>query len=120
MHKKWQVLINVYVDDFKVAGKGPLNHVWKVLRDAGLDIDDAVKYQTYLGCAQREIPIDKAIMQNQVATYKTTFTHSHAKEAPVETAAVSYEIVKISTDTADVDPENAHHVPLWDKSFDEL
>ena len=81
MHKKWQVLINVYVDDFKVAGKGPLNHVWKALRDAGLDIDDPVKYQTYLGCAQREIQINRDVLQRQINTYKTMFTHSDAPEA---------------------------------------
>ena len=43
VHRSWQVFINAYVHDFKIAGKGPLSHIWKVLRDAGLDVDDPIK-----------------------------------------------------------------------------
>ena len=51
VHRKWQVLINAYVDDFKLACRGPLAPIWQALRIAGLDIDELIKYQTYLSFA---------------------------------------------------------------------
>ena len=92
VHRKWLVLINVYVDDFKLAGRGPMAHVWKALRDAGLDIDDPVKYQTYLGTAQRLIKSDPRVLEQQVKAYQTTFTHTldsnATAPADAKTAAV--------------------------------
>ena len=130
VHKKWQVLINVYVDDFKVAGKGPLDYVWKALRNAGLDIDDPVKYQTYLGCAQREIKLSRDVLAAQISTYKAIFTHSYAVEAPKESTVTN--TTQDSADTLasaslcmhDVTVDNLQKANdqclIWDKSFDEI
>lgn len=62
VHSKQHLLINDYVDDFKVACRGPLQHVWNALKEADLDIDEPVEYQTYLGCAQRPIPLNEATL----------------------------------------------------------
>ena len=91
--RKWQVLINVYVDDFKLAGRGPMAHVWKALRDAGLDIDDPVKYQTYLGTAQRLIKSDPRVLEQQVKAYQATFTHTLDSNATAAADAKSAAVV---------------------------
>ena len=68
------MVLNVYVDDFKLAGVGPLARGWKALKDSGLDIDDPVRYQTYLRCAQREIPLDVDKFRRQVELYQFVFS----------------------------------------------
>ena len=64
------MVLNVYVDDFKLVGRGDLGRVWTALKAAGLDIDEPVKYQTYLGCAQRPIDINPVIFRQQIEVYR--------------------------------------------------
>lgn len=129
-HRQWQVVINVYVDDFKVAGRGPLQHVWKALRDAGLDIDDPVEYQTYLGCAQRQIPVDKKTLQLQVDAHKSAFSHSSQSTSvpSTPTSNARSEVEMSDSESVDIAVFDDDNTPdslrsdddVWDKSFDEI
>ena len=68
-------------------------HVWKALRDAGLDIDDPVKYQIYLGTAQRSIKSDPRVLEQQVKAYQTKFTHTLDSNATAPADAKSAAVV---------------------------
>ena len=67
-HRKNQVFLSVYVDDFKLAGKREnLAPTWAALRKH-IDFDDPVKMteNTYLGCSQHDVePIPAFIEHNQ-------------------------------------------------------
>ena len=53
MHKKLSLILSVYVDDFKLVGKSEnLKKGWKLLKDAGLLLDDPTPLGDYLGCGQ--------------------------------------------------------------------
>ena len=59
-----QIFLSAYVDDYKMAGKkeniGPM---WATLQANGLELQSvSLKYNVYLGCAQREIVPDIDLM----------------------------------------------------------
>ena len=53
-----QVILSVYVDDFKMAGKKEnLLKAWKLMDKAGLKLDTPQPSGDYLGCGQAPITI---------------------------------------------------------------
>ena len=52
-HASLQVVLSVYVDDFKLAGrKASLPEAWQLMRDKGLKLDPPEPFKEYLGCGQ--------------------------------------------------------------------
>ena len=48
-HRKLQLFLSVYVDDFKLAGKKEnLSAGWKAITSAGIKLDEASKLDHYL------------------------------------------------------------------------
>ena len=60
MHKEAQLFLSVYVDDFKMAGrKSSLSPMWvRMQKVIDLEPPTPMDGGTYLGCRQREFPID--------------------------------------------------------------
>ena len=63
VHKKLQVFLGVYVDDFHLSGvEGSLTKAWELLKQH-IDFSDITKFEgtTYLGCTQEKtvIPEDE-------------------------------------------------------------
>jgi hypothetical protein len=55
-----QVILSVYVDDFKMAGKKEnLSKAWKLMDKAGLKLDAPQPFGDYLGCGQAPITLTK-------------------------------------------------------------
>ena len=75
--------------------------IWKALRDAGLDIDDHVKYQTYLGTAQRPIALDHKILEQQVKAYQSTFTHTMESDESATAFATTREFKNLKLSETD-------------------
>ena len=52
-HRRLKLILSVYVDDFKLAGKkDSLANGWKLMRDHGLKLDPPTPFGDYLGCGQ--------------------------------------------------------------------
>ena len=65
-HPEYKLFLSVYVDDFKMAGKkSSLAPMWEKLQKV-LDLDPPVKMDgsTYLGCRQKDIPVDSCIRES--------------------------------------------------------
>ncbi len=59
-HVELQVILSVYVDDFKMAGKKEnLSKAWKLMDKAGLKLDAPQPFGDYLGCGQAPITLTK-------------------------------------------------------------
>ena len=57
-HAALQVILNIYVDDFKLAGrKASLGDAWQLMRDNGLKLDPPEPFKEYLGCGQHTITL---------------------------------------------------------------
>ena len=55
-----QVILSVYVDDFKMVGKKEhLSKAWKPMDKAGLKLDAPQPFGDYLGCGQAPITLTK-------------------------------------------------------------
>ena len=105
--------------------------IWKALRDAGLDIDNPVKCQTYLGIAQRPITLDPKVLEQQTATYQSTFTHTLNSDArALAPADKSLVVSEYTTDSGtdqddDASPSDtafafASAPNIWEQSFDDV
>ena len=87
-HREQQLFLSVYVDDFKMAGKKTnIAPMWKKLREK-LDLEPRVSLSSnvYLGCGQREIPVQKDLQTGKTELFKRLFaknkvslpdTHKH-------------------------------------------
>ena len=67
VHREKCLFLSVYVDDFRMAGKKEnLSPMWKVLRKH-LELEEAVPSvsNTYLGCNQRNVSTDDAIVKEK-------------------------------------------------------
>ena len=53
-HEQYKVILSVYVDDFKMAGRhSELAKAWKAIRGPGkLELDEPADFGPYLGCDQ--------------------------------------------------------------------
>ena len=59
-HVELQVILSVYVDDFKTAGKKEnLPKAWQLMDKAGLKLDAPQPFGDYLGCGQAPITLTK-------------------------------------------------------------
>ena len=57
-HFHLPVILSVYVDDFKPAGrKDSLSKAWQLMRDKGLKLDPPEPFKEYLGCGQHTITL---------------------------------------------------------------
>ena len=57
-HSQLQVILSVYVDDFKLAGrKESLAKAWQLILDKGLNFDPPEPFKEYLGCGQHAISL---------------------------------------------------------------
>ena len=62
-----QVILNVYVDDFELAGKqSSLAPTWQPMRDKCLKLDPPELFKEYLGCGQRTITVTPAEVQQRL------------------------------------------------------
>ena len=71
MHREKGLLLSVYVDDIKLAGKKRnLDPMWKLLNKE-VDLGEPTSFldHVYLGCTQRQCEI----RENTVDTYRTMF-----------------------------------------------
>jgi len=71
VHRKKQLFLSVYVDDFKMAGNS--NHfssTWRDLRQ-DLDLDPPVQFNnnTYLGCTQRDVKLPQSYIEEKNRYY---------------------------------------------------
>ena len=74
-HRAQQLFLSVYVDDFKMAGKKTnIAPMWKKLREK-LDLEPPVSLSSnvYLGCGQREIPVQKDLQTGKTELFKRLF-----------------------------------------------
>ena len=58
VHRKQQIFLSGYVDDYKMAGKkANIAPMWAALKKAGIDLEDPVPLcnNIYLGCTQHEL-----------------------------------------------------------------
>ncbi len=59
---KHQVILSVYVGDFKMAGRQESTpSAWEAIRKAGVKSDQPTRFEHYLGCGQR--PVQVAVHQ---------------------------------------------------------
>jgi hypothetical protein len=59
-HVELQVILSVYVDDFKMAGKQEnMSKAWKLMDTAGLKLDKPQPFGDYLGCGQAPLVLTK-------------------------------------------------------------
>ena len=59
-HVELQVVLSVYVDDFKMAGKQEnISKAWKLMDAAGLKLDKPQPFGDYLGCGQAPLTLTK-------------------------------------------------------------
>ena len=65
MHREKQRFLNVYVDDFHMAGKkANLAPMWAKLREhINLDPPTPFNKGSYLGCTQHDVPIDRKMIE---------------------------------------------------------
>ena len=60
VHLELKVILSVYVDDLKFAGKQyNLPTAWALMRSAGLILDEPTPFGDYLGCGQKPIEISR-------------------------------------------------------------
>ena len=66
------LLLSVYVDDFKLAGKKPnIDPTWKILmKDVDLGEPTSFLDHVYLGCTQRECQISKDFVDNHRSMFE--------------------------------------------------
>ena len=71
VHREKGLLLSVYVDDIKLAGKNQnINPIWKVLiKEVDLGESTSFLHHVYLGCTQKQCEISKDIVDN----YRTMF-----------------------------------------------
>ena len=66
-HAQLQVILSVYVDDFKLAGrKESLAKAWQLMRDKGLKLDPPEPFKEYLGCGQHAISLVAQAVQQRL------------------------------------------------------
>ena len=68
VHRKDQLFMSAYVDDYKMAGKATnIKPMWAKLVKAGLELDPPVPsaQNTYLGCSQRELEKDATLLSSK-------------------------------------------------------
>ncbi len=59
-HVELQVILSVYVDDFKMTGKKDnMSKAWELMDKAGLKLDAPQPFGDYLGCGQAPITLTK-------------------------------------------------------------
>ncbi len=59
-HVELQVILSVYVDDFKMAGKQDnMSKAWQLMDKAGLKLDRPQPFGDYLGCGQAPLVLTK-------------------------------------------------------------
>ena len=67
VHDDLQLILSVYVDDFKLVGKSEnLAKGWKRLTDTGLELDPPTPLGDYLGCGQFPLSISAAEAQRRL------------------------------------------------------
>ncbi len=58
VHPEYKTILSVYADDFEIARKAENSkRAWKVITDAGIDLDEPTKFDHYLGCGQKPIDV---------------------------------------------------------------
>ena len=102
VHRSKRLFLSVYVDDFRMAGKKEnLSPMWKILGSTLL-LEDAVPSvtNTYLGCNQRNITIDEAIVneKNDMFARLTAPIHGTTLEEDKKDAQHSFEKSTIFTE----------------------
>ena len=64
----------MYVGDFKLAGVSRnLEAAWKLMTDAGLQVDKPTTFGQYLGCGQRKIKLTQEEVDKRLAHVATLF-----------------------------------------------
>ena len=66
-HRQLQVILSVYVDDFKLAGrKEHLSKAWQLMRDRGFKLDPLEPVRDYVGCGQHTVPMIPQEVQSRL------------------------------------------------------
>ena len=84
MHLEQGLLLSVYVDDIKLAGKKQnLDPMWKVLvKDVGLGEPASFLDHVYLGCTQRECETSTEIADNINSMFESRISARDAEKLP--------------------------------------
>ena len=76
-HLTLQVVLSVYVDDFKLAGlKASLPKAWQLMSDKGLKLDPPEPFKEYLGCGQHTITLSQEEIQKRLEHSQTKTMYS--------------------------------------------
>ena len=76
VHRKLQIFLGVYVDDFHMAGKSAnLKPAWEMLRKK-MDLGPSLPFNqnTYLGCTQKEVAVDDKLIKEKQQLIKTVLS----------------------------------------------
>ena len=87
LHRKLQVFLGVYVDDFHLAGrKKNLPEVWRLLKEE-IDLDPPVPFNgnTYLGCLQNDVEIPEEVIHEKTIMFRDIL---HQTKKQTETSSM--------------------------------
>ena len=66
IHLEWMMVLSVYVDDFKIAGKASnMDRAWKAIRSV-ITTDDPTPFGKYLGCEHGISSVDDSCLQSEI------------------------------------------------------
>ncbi len=73
MHYDKKRFLSAYVDDYKMAGRhSNIAPMWAAMKAEGLDLEPSVPLSknVYLGCGQREVLPDRALIGEKLESFK--------------------------------------------------
>ena len=84
VHREKGLLLSVYVDDIKLAGKKQnIDPMWKVFnKDVDLGEPTSFLDHVYLGCTQRQCEISKCIVDNYRTMFELRFSAGGPEKLP--------------------------------------
>ena len=84
-HDELQLILSVYVDDFKLVGpSGNLTAGWKRLTDTGLELDPPAPLGDYLGCGQFHTKVSAVEAQRRLEQVHPLTEESITTHTPTE------------------------------------
>ena len=85
IHDELQLILSVYVDDFKLVGpSGNLSKGWKRLTDTGLELDPPSPLGDYLGCGQFDVQVPAKEAQRRLENVHPLLEESYKTHTPTE------------------------------------
>ena len=98
VHRQKGLILSVYVDDIKLAGKTKHFPMWKVLNKE-VDLGEPTSFldHVYLGCTQRQCEISKNTVDNYRAMFESRISAERTEKLPYS------ENLRISSWSCDVE-----------------